>query len=321
LKILSGRTILRRLRKLDEYLRQFPYRQSIYFEQLVGLAFSRGLYLPFYTNDNDDETIKHRVVWAGSDRSGVLSKAPQGKPDIIAYCFDFYVTIEATQKSGANQWTGEFAQAVRHCSDFVRENSVEPSKVYVVLVTPKLHEDTYQSLRHHPPRDSKIVPLETEALVRILETAILAFTMKHLEFRVLFNEIPKCLAGSSSLPDFRSTFEKELRTWQRKVLRRERRTFIGVKAYETMQKIPRAAVAEGEILESLLKHPFVGQYLKIIGEKLYAGDIERILAEESLGCCAGKTIQTDEPLFERVPCVDFKGRGLRLIKAVESVDK
>ena len=319
MKIPSGRTILRRLRKLDEYLGQFPYKQSIYFEQLISLAFSRGFYLPFYTNNNDDETIEYKVVWNGSDIGGNLLGSPQGKPDIVAYCFGFYLILEATQKTSSNQWTQEFAQAVRHCGDFVRENSVEPNEVYIVLITPKLHEDTYQSLRHHPQRDYKIVPLETKAIVRILETAILAFTIKHLEFRKLFNEIPKCLAKSSSLLDFRNGLEDELRNWQREVLRQERRTFLSVKAYEAMQKTPRVAVAVSEILDSLLKHPFVGQYLKIAGEELNSNDIETVLVEESLGSRAGRTIQTDEQLFECVPCSDYKGRGLRLIGEVESI--
>lgn len=163
------------------------------------------------------------------------------------------------------------------------------------------------------------MPLETESLVRILETAILAFTMKHLELRALFNKIPQLLASSSSLVDFQSTLKEELKTWQREVLRQEKSAFIGVKSYEAMQKIPRAVVAVSEILESLLKHPFVGQYLKIVGEKLSGDEIERVLVEESLGCRAGKTIQTDEPFFECVPCADFKGRGLRLIRAVERI--
>jgi hypothetical protein len=66
-----------------------------------------------------------------------------------------------------------------------------------------------------------------------------------------------------------------------------------------------------------LKHPFVGQYLRIVGQKLNGDEIERILIEESLGCRAGITIRTDEPLLESVPCADFKGRSLRLMGAVE----
>lgn len=314
--MVSGRTILKHLKRLDEYLQQFRYRQSIYFENMIGMAFSRALYLPFYTNDEDDETIEHRVVWEGSNRGGVLSRAPQGRPDVIAYCYGFYLIIEATQKTGAKQWTDEFAQAVRHSNNFVRVNSLDPNAVYIVLVTPELHEDTYCSMRHHPPRECKFVPLETDTIISILKTAILAFTMKHLELRTLFNKIPQLLASSSSLEDFRSTLNEELKTWQREVLRHEKRAFIGVKSYEAMQRIPRAVVAVSEILESLWRHPFVGQYLKIIGEELSANEIERILVEESLGYRAGRTIQ-DEPLFECVPCTDFKGRGLRLIGEVE----
>jgi len=321
LRMVSGRTILRYLRKLDEYLGQFRYEQSKYFEQLIGIALSRLLYLPFYTLDNDDEMIRHRVVWKGSDRGGTLSCAPQGEPDIIAYCYGFYLIVEATQKTGAGQWTDEFAQALRHKNNFVRARNVNPTAVYIVLVTPKLHEDTFCSLHNHPSREHKFVPLETDVLVRILQTSILAFTMKHLELRKMFNRIPECLENSSSLSDFQIALEKELRTWQKEVLRQEKRAFIGVKSYEAMQKIPRASVAVSEILQSLLKHPFVGQYLKIVGEELSVSEIERILVDESLGRRAGKTIQTDEPLFECVPCADFKGRGLRLIGAVESINK
>jgi len=318
--MISGRTILRYLRNLNQYLGQFPYNEkSTYFEHLISVAFSRGLYLPYYTIDNDDESVEQRVTWQGSDSSGDLSKSPAGKTDIIAYCCGFYLVIEATRKTGSGQWTDEFAQALRHCGAFVRTKGLDPRQVYIVLVTTRLHEDTYCSLRHQPPREYKFVPLETEVLVRILETSILAFTMKNIELRTLFNKIPKLLVSSSSLEDFRNTLDEESKTWQKEVLKQEKDTFIGVKSYEAMKKINRPAVVVGEIFDSLLKHPFVGQYLNIVGEKLSSCDIEKILVNESLGCRAGRTIQTDEPLLECVPCTDFKGRGLRLIRAVEGI--
>jgi len=317
--MISGRTILRYLRNLNQYLGQFPCKESTYFEHLITVAFSQGLYLPYYTFNSEDKSVEQRVTWNGSDINGVLSKAPARKTDIIAYCCGFYLIVEATRKTGSGQWTAEFGQALRHCRDFVRTERLDPRDVYIVLVTTELHEDTYSSLRHRPPREYKFVPLETEILARILETAILAFTMKHMELRTLFNKIPQLLISSSSLADFRNILEEESKTWQKEVLRQEKRAFIGVKSYEAMQKIPRAAVAVSEILESLWRHPFVGQYLKIVGEELNGNEIEKILVEESLGCCAGRTIQTDEPLFECVPCTDFKGRGLRLIRAIERI--
>lgn len=315
----SGRTILRSLRRLDDYLKQFRLEQSIYFERLTALAISRLLYLPLYTTDSDDGTVEHRVVWKGSERSGVLSRAPQGKADIIAYCYGFRLVVEATQKTGSGQWAGEFAQALRHAEDFVAENSVGQTDTYVVLVAPRLHRDTYCSLRHHPPQDYKFVPLAAETLAGILETSILAFTMKHLELRGMLNKIPEWLACSTSLSDFETVLKREVEAWQVEVLKREKNAFIGVKSYEAMQRIPRPAVSVSEILKSLLRHPFVGQYMRIAGGDLSPHEIEKILLDQSLGCRAGRTIQTDEPLFECVPCMDFKGRALRLVNAVEQI--
>jgi hypothetical protein len=132
--------------------------------------------------------------------------------------------------------------------------------------------------------------------------------------------MPDYLNGSTSLEDFRRTLEDGVRNWQKEVLRLEKSAFIGVKSYEAMRKIPRAAVAESEILQSLLKQPFVGQYLNIIGEKLSVGEIEKVLVGQNLGCLIEKTLK-GEPLFERVPCMDFKGRALRLVRAVESIGR
>jgi hypothetical protein len=316
--MISGRTILKHLRNIEKYLGQFRYSESVHFENIIGLALSKALYLPFYTRENDDENVLHKVVWQGSDQSGSLVKAPAGKSDIIAYCYSFFLVVEVTRKTGSGQWTDEFAQAVRHCSDFVRTNGIEPNKVYIILITTKLHKDTYFSLRNYPGRKYRFVPIETDVLIRILQTAIMALTIRHFELRTILNKIPECLKNSSSLSNFRIILNEELENWQKQVLRREKRAFIGIKSYEAMRRNPRTAVAVSEILQKLLRHPFVGQYLKILEEELNPSEIEKALIEESLCCCAGKTIQTDEFLFECVPCTDFKGRGLRFINAIEN---
>jgi hypothetical protein len=316
--MISGRTILKRLRNIEMYLGQFRYKESIYFENIIGMALSKALYLPFYTKENDDENVRNRVVWGGSEQNGNLAKAPQGKSDIVAYCYGFFLAVEVTQKTGSGQWTDEFAQAVRHCDDFVKANGIEPNDVYIILITKKLHVDTYCSLRNYPRRKHKFVPIETEVLIRILQTAILALTIRHFELRTILNKISECLINSSSLSNFRIILNEELKNWQKQVLKREKRAFIGIKSYETMRKNPRSAVAVSEILQELLKHPFVGQYFKILKEELDPSEIEKALIEESLCCYAGKTIQTDEFLFECIPCTDFKGRGLRFINAIEN---
>jgi len=127
----SARTILKNLKKLNTYLAQHHQsQQSTCFEQFITEVFSHILYLPFFSSANEDTKIRYRVIWQGNINP--LSKAPQQKPDAIAYCYNFYLLIESTLKIGANQWSQEFAQSVRHCEEFVKQNRIQQNEVYII---------------------------------------------------------------------------------------------------------------------------------------------------------------------------------------------
>ena len=311
----SARTILKHLKKYDEYLNKFQQaHRSIYFEELIGHAFSHILYLPFYTSDNDNPNDSFRVIWQGS--LNPPSNSPPG-PDLIAYCYDFNFLIEATLKTGANQWTQEFASSARHCDDFISQRGVKPNKVYILLATPKLHQDTYRSIHQHPRQEFYFIPIEVSNLAKILETSILAFTTRHLDLRKLFHKIQRSVKTSSSLRDYRKSVSELVTEWQKDVFRQEKSVFVGVKSYEAMKKINRTHVGASEILQRLQKHPFIRQYLKIIGGKLTSDIIEDSLIQQSLASRLSLTYD-GEPIFGPIPYEDFKGRGLRLIEEVEN---
>lgn len=311
----SSQTILKNLNNFNQYLTQFPQpQQSSYFEQLIALVFSHIFYLPYFSCDNEDISITHRVKWQGS--LNPVSKASPGKPDIIAYCYDFYLMVEATRKTGTKQWSQEFAQACRHCDNLVNQNVVQPDNVYIVLVMPKLHQDTYESVKYYSKY--RFITIETTAVARILETAILAFTIKHLELLRLLNQMSDCIKGSASLTDFQKDAESLLTTWQKDVLRVEKNAFIGVKSYEAICKTGRKSVSAGEILGMLLDNPIVKQYFDIIHDKPLISCIEKSLIEQSFGVLVGKTIR-NESLFEPVSSTDFKCRSKKLIEEVVKI--
>jgi hypothetical protein len=184
----SSRVILRGLKDLDGYLNQFnPSQQSAAFEQLIAEAFSSILYLPFYTSDNDNSQIPNRVVWSGS--TNPLSKAPPNKPDTIGHCCDFHIVVEATRKTGSTQCSQEFAQSIRHCENFCASNNISAQDAYVLVVCTQLHVDTYRSIKSHSRQKYRLIPLEVADVERILQTSILAFTLRHLELRGLFHSL------------------------------------------------------------------------------------------------------------------------------------
>ena len=313
----AARTILRYLKKNDEYLNHFSrHEHSKYFECLVAEAFSRVLHLPFYSSANDNTTIPHRVVWQGNINP--ITLAPPGKPDAIAHCYNFDILIEPTLKDGANQWTQEFASSARHCDDFISQRGVQPNEVYIILVTPQLDQDTYQSIHQHPRQEFNFIPIEISNLAKILETSILAFTMRHLDLRKLFHKIQRCIRESSSLGDYRKSVDNMLTEWQKDVFRQEKSVFVGVKSYEAMKKINRTHVGASEILQRLERHSIIKQYMKIIGDKLSFDIIEGSLIQQSLASRLSLTYE-GEPIFEPIPYEDFKGRGLRLIEELENI--
>jgi hypothetical protein len=317
----SSRIILAELRKViqGEYPAQVVQRrqESAYFEKVVAEALSRILYLPFHTSESDNPRIPYRVTWKGSITP--LSKADSGVPDAIAYCYGFYLIIEATRKTGSNQWTQEFAQSIRHCEDFCTQNNIQRKDIFVLMICNELHRDTYRSIKSNPRQEYRVAPIAVPHLARILQTSILSFTLRHLEFRELLSRICKCIKDSSSVEHFSKSAETSVTDWQRDVLKLEKRAFIGVKSYEAMRKIGRNAIAVSEILQRLQKHPFVMQYLNIVGEKLTADEVEESLVQQSLAHYLISTIRDDEPLFEPVPSVDFARRGIRLIDEVERI--
>lgn len=314
----APRTIWQRLKDHTGYLSGYHqmYRSAI-FEELISQSFSSLLYLPFFDSDTDDPSISHKVTWNGSRDS--LTKAPGG-PDGIALSHGFSVVIEATLKSGTTQWSQEFAASLRHAENVSNNFDVEATSLFTILVTQNIHRDTYHSAKNsNETNPYKILPLELTALGTFVETAFLAFTLRHIEVRELFMNLLGILSSSSGLRDFRERSEKYAAEWQRKVLQLEKPTIIAVKSYEAMLKFRRDHVGTSEILRSLKRHPTIKWYFARVGEGINPEMISKSLLQESLGALEVK-LRSGEHIFSPVPLLDFKSRCKRRLQAVEAAN-
>jgi len=162
--------------------------------------------------------------------------------------------------------------------------------------------------------------MEVSSVVKILESFTLAFTAKHVELRRLFNQMVDCFKTTASLGAFRTSMDELLTKWQIEVLTNERNAVIGIKSYEAMVKINRKHIGTGEIFDKLQNHPTVGRYLSLIREQISIKIVEESLIQQSLAYELSQTYDR-ERVLSPVPFVDFKKRGLRLIKAVESINR
>lgn len=307
------------LANLQRYLKRFAQNdQPAAFEYLVANAFSQILYLPFQSRDSEDDTVRYRVLWHGnfSNRTKTISKSPSG-PDSVCFAYGFYILLESTLRSGTGQWRKEFIESLKHYDAFVKERQVDKGDIYLVLVVQKLHKDTYTGFKQKVKEGYNIVILESASLAKIGDITKLIFTVRHLDIRLLFNNLLKNTRESSSFDKFRIELNRSISEWGKSVLKQEKTVFFGLRSYEAMQEIGRNIIGTSEILLKLQQNNKVRQYEKILGEGDLAVLIRDGLLHEKLACLI---TTPNEDLFCRVNCEDFGARGQRLIKAVEEIN-
>lgn len=316
--MVTPRTVLTKLKHYDQYMQNIPRGQqrSAWFEDLIARTFSQVFHLPYFNRNNDDTSIAHRVVWNGIPNCCASGNGADG----IIYAHEFYSLIEPTLKHGALQWAQEFASALRHYNNFVREQGLERDDVYLLLVTPEIFVDTYESFKTKQHEGYNLVLIEVQTLITMLETARLAFTIRHLELRKLFRKLKALSASSSSLQHYKETTGEYMKRWRDEVLHLEKQSFLAIKSYEAMKEILRGRtrnhVSIEEIKIRLRKDPTFKQYTALINEPINTAKILACLRSESLGYRIDD--DCDDPLFVPVPIVEYKSRFNRKLKVVEA---
>lgn len=317
----SGRTLLSRLKNMRDYLDQYPQsHHSARFEELICQSFAVSLHLPFYNVDNDDTSVENRVVWFGRDNP--ISKSPHGS-DGVAYSHNFCIVIEATMKTGTNQWSQEFHRCLQHAKDVANDTGLDEKDVYVAFIVTKIHNNTYNSVRSHNQRGNpKIAVKLVDNLIVALETSYLAYTMKHVELRALMHELISCLSNSQNTSDYEDRSKNCVNNWQKDVLGMEKNTFLAIRSYRAMIKDPAEQLAMSEIYTRLSRDTVIRCYFN----KIFMGgffdldpyEIPKCLEQESLGSIIGKHY-TGEPILCPVPFLDFQSRCQRTLKEVERI--
>lgn len=305
------------LLNLNQYLHQYPKEHAAAFEYLIASAFSQIFYLPFQSKDTINNKEKYRVIWYGKvNKNNVISKSPSGV-DSICFAYRFYILIECSLRFGANQWRKEFIESLKHYKKFIKSKKVSEDVVFLTIVVPKLHKDTFTGFQQKAKEGLNIILLESPFLAKIVDTAKLISTIRHLDLRQLLKTMVKQLRESTSCKKFKINMRKYIIEWHEEILKRERNVFFGLKAYEAIKKVGKHTVATSDILVNLNRDHDFNYYLKVLGgdPKLHIKDG---LLSERLACLI--IVPEEEDFFCKVDSIDFKERGLRLIKNVEKID-
>lgn len=307
---------------LDRYKKRYAQKyQPAAFEYLVASAFSQILYLPLQTKDSDNNSIKHRVIWYGSidQKKKIISKSPSG-PDCICFGYGFYMLVECTLLKGADQWRREFVVSLKHYNDFMKVESIDKKDIYLVIIAPKIHEDTYTGFKQKVIEGLNIILLEPTHLAKICDISKIILVIRQLDMRCLFNELIEELRESTSLNSFRSDLRKSIDRWGKKMLKTAKTVFFGLRAYEAMKKVERrtgrSTIGTSEIVSEFHKDRKLKDCIKILGGEDLVSFIKEGLLSERLAYLIPTSY---ESLFCIVNRIDFTAIGLRLIRAVRKI--
>lgn len=310
------------LSRLNEYLSRYAQAdQSAAFELLVAAAFREVFHLPLQSADTtENDAAKHRVVWLGRvDKTNKRLLCASSGADSICFGYGFNILIESTRRGNvAAQWRREFVECIRHHDDFVSAKNLSRQDVFLAIVAPEFHRDTYTGFKQKAAEGYNVLMVDCPSLVRLKRICDCVLTVRHLDLRHLMKGIVKKLRESVSLPNFMRDVRRHLDDWELDLLKQEQTVYFGLKSYEAMKKAGRNIVGVSDIMLKLHRDPRFERCIR----KLGVGDLTQYIKDGLLKERLARIVEApSEDLFCRVDGVDFKSRGLRLIRAVESLDQ
>jgi hypothetical protein len=307
-------TLIGNLRKYKTFIAGFPLeQQASRIEHLFARSLSLALRLPFYTLDNDDSNVKHRVVWNGSKTNWTRG---EGTPDGIVYAHEYCILLEATLKTGTKQWTQEVSRSLQHYEDFAQQTGLRSQDCYLLMLVTELNSHTYTMVKQKVKERCCYVLLPVANLVSVLETCALAFTIRHADLRLLFGKIMDSCERSVAVADFLTKSAEEVGQWRVDRLENEQSLFVSAKSYRVLKHMGRHA-GVSEIYGQLYSDSSVAQYFEALGRTLTYNDIVDSLERESLAYKA-ENIPSGEAIYFPVPFLDIKDRVKTFIREMEN---
>jgi len=289
-------------------------KESAAFEYLISSVFSQIFYLPFRCSK---KSRKNSLTWHGEILSkNQLSNSPSG-PDASCCAYGFNILIEATLRTEANQWRREFMECLKHYDKFVRTKKICRENVYLILVAPKLHADTYDGFKQKVSNYNLIL-LSLPWLTQLWETILMVPTIRHIDFRTIFMGMVKQLHDSPNFRKYQEAITTKIAIWQEEVLNNEKEVFFALRAYEAMKKTGGNVVSMAQVLYNLRRDDIFNRYWTMMGKKDLTSIIKDYLLSEKMAVIG--PFPDDETYFCRVNALDFRRRSERVIKSVEEIN-
>lgn len=256
--------VTKNINDLRSYLRTYEKDdRGAALELLISQAISHIFHLPFYNSDNNDVNVEHKVVWNGKDTTPPKC-GPPNNSDTIVYARDYDVLIEITNSSGRKQWVKEFGSGLRHFEIYIKGSEKSKDSTYIFLIAPKIHLDTYNSIRQRVIEGDHIIIFTFEDIKNILAVCNLIIGLRHVDLIILLDRLLRCIIDNGSLSDYDKKSADLINEWRKALLKDDRLVFLGVKGYKVFKEKKVDYMSASDILTELQTQLDVKNYFQIM---------------------------------------------------------
>lgn len=262
------------IKNIDSYLARFPTadQKSAAVEMLISRAIAFMFHLPFYTSETNDMAVEHKVVWNGRGETAPVC-GPSGGSDTNVYARDSDILVEITQRTKANQWKLEFGPGLRHMEEYIAETKKLRDEIYLFLVAPKIHVDTYNSIRQKQIEGMNIVPLTFNDVEKMTEVCDLTIGLRHIDLTNLFDTLSRNIIQNADFETYFAESSECILKWRASFLRNDRLAFLGIKGYKVFKEKGQEMMTASDIVTELITRPDVRLYFDIIGQEPNRNDL------------------------------------------------
>ena len=149
----------------------------------------------------------------------------------------------------------------------------------------KIANDTYYNF-HTNAGGAKIVLFEVEHVIGMLETSVLAISMRPMELSSLMEEALTHLRLCPNLKSYRSCIANSVSTWRQRILESEKHVFVGLKALRTMKSMKRTPpIGLGELFGKMSQNNWLKHYLGLLEQSLDLQLIAESLSRQGFAYC------------------------------------
>lgn len=308
-------TARQNIRNINAYVTNFPHEQrSAAVELLFSKALSFVFHLPFYTSENNDQNILNKVVWNGHDETAPVCGANTGA-DTIVFARDFDILVEITRLTGANQWKREFAPALRHMNEYLTQTGKSKDSVYLLLIAPEIHVDTFNSIRQKQIEENNIITMTFDNVEKIAEVCSLTVGLRHVDLKNLFGVLADNIRKIHELQEYVTKDKEIILEWQRDFLRYSRLAFLGTKGYKVFKKKQAKILTASDIVTELNTQKDVQSYFKILGGLPKRTDVVDGLLVFGFGCQQG--LLEHDPILSIASQLDIQKRMEEILENIK----